>query len=782
MLNKKNKIGVVSIVDACLENVEAVSNILTSHAYQVHVIKTGVNAMEWIMENTPDLILLSTTLPDMDAYEVCTHLKGNKKTSRLPVIFLSSQNTAQSSEKQRGFAAGGDDFISKPFQTEELLVRVKNHIELAHFRSVQQWNSKGIGNRRNCFLEMFNQFPLGVALFDPATGRINQFNPMFAKITGRSFKEMDKTSWKGLVHGDDLQGFLNYISSLNSGEISSFSMENRILRIDGSAVSICVTVAAVTVIDNSPPQYLAVVEDITECKRIESAIRKKQFLFSEMGRIAKIGGWEIDCKTNELSWTDEVAIIHDLDPTRPITLEHGLSYYTPDSRPIIDKALKEAMALGQSYDLVLEKISAKGERKWIRTIGSPIKEGGRVVKLIGIFQDISERKKAEEENIKLQAQLAHSEKLASIGVLVAGVAHEINNPLTIIQGFNSIIKEILINDNGEKQKENIFSLLKKQDIAVDRISNIVNGLRKYTAIDSNNLELIEINKTLKETMSICEAIYKQSDISIELFLSPSPLHIYGNNGKLQQVVMNILHNAKDAIEEKGVYGKIKVEAFGNDDKCIIKIQDNGIGISDEIINKLFDPFYTTKKIGEGTGLGLAISQSIIVSFGGKINFESKKNLGTVCLIEIPLTDDKETICNIEIEDAFERITGKVLIVEDEEENREILKYYLVSFGLEVVDCKDGIEALEQIQKRDFDYILTDLKMPKMSGYQLIKEIEKYHLTRAKIIVVSGNIQSDFSAEKESQESLCLYDYIKKPFNKKNVYNVLKPGLRSETCF
>jgi PAS domain S-box-containing protein len=237
-----------------------------------------------------------------------------------------------------------------------------------------------------------------------------------------------------------------------------------------------------------------------------------------------------------------------------------------------------------------------------------------------------------------QKQLIETEKMASIGVLTAGVAHEINNPLNYIQGgiysLESIINYPARFPNESKRQETEKFVLDNMQVGVSRIANIVKSLNHFSRTDYELNAPCNIHLILENCLQI---LHHEFENKTEIFRNywPSELVVSGNDGKLHQVFMNLLSNANQAINAKG---KITINTqFIEINKCIqIEIADNGTGISTENLPKIFDPFFTTKEAGKGTGLGLSIVYRIITDHNGKINIKSKQNIGTSVIIQIPL--------------------------------------------------------------------------------------------------------------------------------------------------
>jgi signal transduction histidine kinase len=250
-----------------------------------------------------------------------------------------------------------------------------------------------------------------------------------------------------------------------------------------------------------------------------------------------------------------------------------------------------------------------------------------------IIQDVTAEKEAIKENENMQKQVFHSTKLASLGELAAGVAHEINNPLMILFGNIEMLDEHL----SAKDVHDDFtaSTIERQLESVSRITNIVEGLRTYSRKDSNITTSVNINLAIESCVNLIRSIYTKQGIKINInYKNPSP-YTFGSFSKLQQVIMNLLANAKDAIRNTKE-PEINISTYTINDKAIILFEDNGEGIDSSIKDKIFDSFFTTKDVGKGTGLGLSISYAIIESMNGQISVQSTKDEGASFTITLPL--------------------------------------------------------------------------------------------------------------------------------------------------
>jgi len=237
-----------------------------------------------------------------------------------------------------------------------------------------------------------------------------------------------------------------------------------------------------------------------------------------------------------------------------------------------------------------------------------------------IFNDLTER-------VNLEDQLIQAEKLSSIGLLAAGVAHEVNTPLAVITSQAQMLMRQLPGDDPH------YPVLDKIIKQAFRASEIVNNLLKFSRVSGSEYSELDLNKLVRETLSLVEPMLRASKISVSAQLSSSLPMVYANPGKLQQVFMNLIINAKDAMPHGG---ELSIATDCEDSLVRVEVSDNGVGISPEHLSKIFDPFFTTKSTSRGTGLGLAVTYGIIREHLGKIEVQSTVGRGTSFRVELPV--------------------------------------------------------------------------------------------------------------------------------------------------
>jgi len=450
----------------------------------------------------------------------------------------------------------------------------------------------------------------------------------------------------------------------------------------------------------------------------------------------------------------------------------------PNDKGQLLAQLKKALTGEEVFDTKFRVITNEGKLKSIKSKAELSKNDMQeVIKITGFSWDISNE---EEMKKKLEVQRRasyHREKLASIGELAAGVGHEVNNPLAIIDGYlDSLEKQVKKSD--ELDVKSIDSYLKKIRMASSRIYKIVNGLRTFSRSDSENINTFDVIQSLDESINMVAEIYSHSGIKItkKTKIAKNKISLIGNQGKLQQVFMNLLSNAKDALE--GVTDKeITISTKLNNNKLEILFSDNGCGMSESIKNNIFDPFFTTKEVNKGTGIGLSLSHSIISEIEGKISLKSEVGVGTEFTLELPVipyVEPEEKIAIPEKNYKFDKKDKfKVLLVDDEEDIREILSEMLADLELEVTTAENGKVAYNLILQNPnkFDLIITDMQMPEMTGPELLNNIRINEAIpkQPKIIFITGGVNVDFEDDKFSKQ---IDGHLYKPFTTKKLNEVL----------
>ncbi|HEV2693911.1 MAG TPA: ATP-binding protein [Verrucomicrobiae bacterium] len=366
-----------------------------------------------------------------------------------------------------------------------------------------------------------------------------------------------------------------------------------------------------------------------------------------------------------------------------------------------------------------------------------------------------------------QAQLIQSEKLSAVGEFVAGVAHELNNPLAAVMGFSEMLKDA---DVGEKHSRHLDLIFK----SAQRCQKIVQSLLSFARRSAPERKPVAPNGLIEDVLEMIAYPLRTSNVKVITHFSPKLPPVLADGHQIQQVVLNIINNARQAIEAHQDSGRITITT-NSDTRCVrIVIQDNGPGISPENLKRIFDPFFTTKEVGKGTGLGLSLCYGMIREHGGNIIPSSKPGEGATFTIELPAAGDNtwfETsfmtaTCTATSgaakPDLLEGAGMRILAVDDEESLLQMIKEELTKHSYEVTTAPNGETALRTLRDKKFDAIICDLKMPGINGRQVYERlrVESPEICRRMVFVTGDIIGDQLRTFLETEKRPCLT----KPFS------------------
>jgi signal transduction histidine kinase/CheY-like chemotaxis protein len=337
-----------------------------------------------------------------------------------------------------------------------------------------------------------------------------------------------------------------------------------------------------------------------------------------------------------------------------------------------------------------------------------------------------------------QAQLIQSEKLSAVGEFVSGVAHELNNPLTSVIGFAELLKEVELHP---KHRSYLHYIVK----STERCHKIVQGLLSFARQHPPERTLLNVNEMISGVLEILAYELRTSNIEVQREFDSNLPKVLGDSHQFQQVVLNILNNARQAIESHQAQGMIRIITEASDAHVRIIIEDNGPGIPTDNLAKVFDPFFTTKPIGKGTGLGLSLCYGIVKEHGGTISAHSLPGKGATFIIEIPVHSGAENdIADSRGASRLLRGDGKrVLVIDDEEWILELVRQILEQDGFSVDTAQDGDAALSQVSQSKYELLVCDWKMPGLSGPQLYQRIAESNPEAAsRLMFMTGDVVSD----------------------------------------
>jgi len=374
-----------------------------------------------------------------------------------------------------------------------------------------------------------------------------------------------------------------------------------------------------------------------------------------------------------------------------------------------------------------------------------------------------------------QAQLVQSEKLSAIGKFVAGVAHELNNPLAAVVGFSEVLKNTTAEAKGRQQADTILK-------AALRCKRIVQSLLSFARREQSERKLVSLNTLIEMVLEIVGYSLRTGNIEVVTRLEPHLPFVLADTSQIQQVLLNIINNAQEAIQAGGQAGRIQITTEIRAPNIRISVQDNGPGIPREHLRRLFDPFFTTKEIGKGTGLGLSLCYGYIKEHGGSITPLSQLGQGATFIIELPIAEKAEAAVDLaavpepEEPDAHEGQGKRVLVIDDEKPILNLLHDDFALRGYEVEVAENGKTALSKLEKNHFDLAFCDWKMPGLNGQQVYEQLRRTHPQFCqRVIFITGDVINDQMRQfLETEKRPCLA----KPFTLSELHTTVDAVLKA----
>jgi PAS domain S-box-containing protein len=658
----------ILVVDDDVQLRRILDETLSRNDFDVLTAGDAGHALALLEKSLPCMILLDVELPDMNGLALCRRIRQDPRTAHIPVALVSSR--VDEVDVNAGIAAGAVDYIKKPFDMDEVRMRVRMQIRMREVLGEQQRLHEHLSENERRLKAMFEQAAVGMAMVS-AEGRMLRVNRRLCEIVGYPAEELLMLRFADLTHPEDLAADLEASRALRSGTKDSYAREKRYLRKDGRIVWIKLAVAAVRHGDGRFDYFVSVFEDITEHKQAEVALLESEAKYrgifeSSHDAILTLEPptWRfIDANPSTLAMF-RVKTVADLTSLSPADLSPERQH---DGRLSEDAALEKiqtAMREGSTnFEWTHKRLS--GQEFPAAVLLTRMDRGGRQF-LQGAVRDLSEQK-------GLEIELGHARKLEAVGQLASGIAHEINTPAQYVgdglhflkeafEGYRQLVRQYQRAVQALEMaggQESLVGEIRGTEESIDlpyldanapgsfdscqdgisRISTIVRAMKEFAHPDQKHKVPANLNQALQTTLAIAKNEYKYvAEVTTEFGdLPPVLCHV----GDLNQVFLNLIVNAAhaigDVVGQSGGKGTIRIRTSQEGTLARIDIADSGSGIPETIRQRVFEPFFTTKEVGKGTGQGLAIARSIVVTkHGGTIGFESAVGEGTTFTIRLPI--------------------------------------------------------------------------------------------------------------------------------------------------
>ena len=490
-------------------------------------------------------------------------------------------------------------------------------------------------------------------------------------------------------------------------------------------------VRAVPVITEGVLQAIVVVPtDITDRVRLERSLRESNDTLRMAMSATGMGFWRWDIPQDQLEWDQRLRDIFGVEET-PVDYGDYRKLIHPDDLPAVEGAVRQALEQGR-YPTIEHRIlrGNDGAERWILAVATVKRDdAGKPVMLLGGGLDITDRK-------QLVRQMELAERVQAVGQLAAGIAHNFNNLLAVIIPTLSMAVDRPTPDDTSALRMGLTAAMQARDL--------VKSMFALTAApDPRARGSSDAGEVVKRTVAMARAAFPR-EIAVACGVDPAPAPVSMPASNLEQVVLNLLTNARDAIQEQQPGGSAEIRVTvtyqkgsgGTRDMARISVSDTGAGMTEETRRRIFEPFFTTKPRDRGTGLGLATVAARVRNAGGNVACESQRGRGTTFTIELPLRPISGIYPAPEAAPLPERMAGRVLVIDDEDMVRGMLRRVFEAAGLEVYEAASAAAARAVLERQPVDLVFLDHSMPAESGLAALPSLRAR--TQAPVVLFTGH--------------------------------------------
>ena len=665
---------VILTVDDDPNNLSVVRDCLVECNYTILVAEDGESAVQRADYARPDLILLDVMMPGIDGYETCRRLKSMESTKEIPVIFMTA--LAETGHKVKGLEVGAVDYITKPFQREELLARIAVHLHIRELTKRLREAKESLETR-----------------VEERTAELAQtINALHDEIIERERSEEERVRLATAIEQaaeaifmTDAQWCITYLNP-------AFERMNGYCR------------------DEIIGQNCSVLRSDTHDPAFFRQLREKL--------------------SQDSVWTGRIT-----------TKKRDGSFYEADTT-----------------------ISAVRDSK------------GAIINYVSIHRDVT-------HELRLEWELRQSQKMEAIGTLAGGIAHDFNNILTAIIGYTDMAQRKISNDDSMAR-----DLVRVQE-AGSRAKELVRQILTFSRQGEQERKPVQVAYVIDEVFKLLRSTLPTTiEIHQHITASPNGNTVLADPTQIYQVLMNLGTNAAHAMRAHGGVLSVYLSDVDADASLIalhpdltpgpcvrLTVSDTGHGMEDSVKERIFDPYFTTKKVGEGTGIGLAVVQGIIKSHGGAISVYSELGKGTTFHIFLPKIADEITL-DSQVDDSLCGGTERILFVDDEKVLAELGQELLEALGYHVTARTSSLEALASFraQPDTFDLVITDMTMPGLTGRDLVR---KLLAIRPDIPIIMCSGFTEFINSNEAREA-GISEFLMKPYVTSRMAQVIRRVLQA----
>jgi two-component system cell cycle sensor histidine kinase/response regulator CckA len=617
-------------------------------------------------------------------------------------------------------------------------------------------------------------------------GKIVRMNPVAEALTGWTIDQTQGRQLKeifNIVNAKTKQAAKNPVAKvLKTGKIVGLANHTLLIAKDGAEYQIADSASPIYTADGNIAGVVLVFRDVTEDYRIQQNLRQSEERLSLALMGANDGVWDWDIVTNKVHFDKTYYTMAGYEPYEfPETFEEWEKRVHPDDIDSVKTTIGQCLA-GQKtgFSAEFRFLRKSAEYMWIHAKGkiTTYDNDGNPIRFIGTHSDITKRKIEEEEKRRLEAQLVKAQKMEAIGTLAGGIAHDFNNILGAIIGYTELGK--IAAPEKSQLIENLNGILK----ASGRAKDLVHQILTFSRQADQEFKPVRIDLIVKEVLKLIRATLPSS-IEIHQDLKSDRL-VMADATQIHQIVMNLCTNSGHAMQEKGGVLEVTLVDAEFDSAVItmhpeiqpghylqLTVSDTGHGMPPGVLDRIFDPFFSTKGSGEGTGLGLAVVHGIVKSHNGAIYAYSEPEKGTIFRIYLPAIESQPGP-EEKTPRALPKGSEHILYVDDEEVLTTVVGQMLETLGYKVTIRMSSREALELFKAHPerFDLVITDQTMPKMTGDQLAEEIIAIR-SDTPIILCTG-----FSTKvtEEKARKIGIREFVMKPITMQDIAEAIRKAL------
>ena len=814
--------GNILVVDDNPLNLQVLVMLLTEKGYKARPARNGKLAINSARLERPDLILLDVLMPDLDGYAVCQALKADGQTSNIPIIFISALN--QVFDKVKALELGGVDYITKPFQTEEVIARIETQLTnqrlkkqleeqnrqlqreievrkvaeaklydqsraLAEFsnnlKELHLLNTRSYQDFKDLFADYL---ATGCKILGLETGTIGKVENSKSEIVAIYSRQVGKTSPQVTISepvgenglgpspamgnkkkselgtpiwvNGEIYGTLDFLAPDEMGKREFNSREREFVRLMAQSLGKIIETEKAETKRQQAEEQLRILERAIAASANGIAIADAQ-------------------KTDNPIVYVNSGFERITGYSRSEVIGKNFIFFGSTSNQSEPNKLQKAIARGKECQAVLLSRRKDGTTFWNELSISPVRDSnGKLTHFIQIQADISDRLAAEEALARAldAAETANRAK----STFLANVSHELRTPLNGILGYAQILRE---DKNTTAKQKNGIEIVRQ---CGEHLLNLINDILDLSKIEADKLELLPTDfhfiAFLEEVVEICRIKAEQKSLQFAYRACPQlPRAIHGDPQRLRQVLLNLLGNAIKFTDRGTVKFTVQLLGEASGQKTVrirFQIEDTGIGIARKQLTKIFLPF---EQVGdkfrslEGTGLGLAISQKIASLMGSKIQVESNPEVGSSFWFDVDFPSVLESTTSVTTSKQIVGYKGSrktILIADDRWENRSFLVSLLQQIGFVTLEAENGQEGLNALRSSPrADLIIVDLWMPVMDGLQMTRKLRQQPAFQETIVIATS--ASSFHNERQKSLECGCNHFILKPICKEVLLALLQ---------